>query len=139
MKQAKGFTLIELMITIAIIGILAGIAVPQYSAYTKRAKYSQVVIATMDRKTAVSICFHESNGFASCNGTRNPEDNVTIPADIATPGYGVIDTITTTQGVITATGTSEVDGKTFVLTPQDVDSEISWSYNGTCLEVQYCR
>ena len=54
-KQAqKGFTLIELMIVIAIIGILAAVAVPQYSQYTKRAKFADVIAQTSPFKTAVT-------------------------------------------------------------------------------------
>ena len=52
----KGFTLIELMIVVAIIGILAAIALPAYNNYTDKAKYSEVVMATAPIKTALSVC-----------------------------------------------------------------------------------
>ena len=55
-KQAQnGFTLIELMIVIAIIGILSAVAVPQYSLYTKRAKFAEVVLATSAFKAAAEV------------------------------------------------------------------------------------
>ena len=70
-KVQKGFTLIELMIVIAIIGILAAVAVPQYSQYTKRAKFSEVKLAVSPIKSAVELCFQRNAGNALC-GTTNP-------------------------------------------------------------------
>lgn len=52
----KGFTLIELMIVIAIIGILAAVALPAYNNYTDKARYSEMVMAVAPMKTALSVC-----------------------------------------------------------------------------------
>ena len=70
-KVQKGFTLIELMIVIAIIGILAAVAVPQYSQYTKRAKFSEVKLAVSPIKSAVELCFQRNAGDEDC-GITNP-------------------------------------------------------------------
>lgn len=61
MQNQKGFTLIELMIVVAIIGILAAVAIPQYQNYTTRAKVSEVVLAASSCKTAVSEAYQAAN------------------------------------------------------------------------------
>ncbi len=138
-KNQKGFTLIELMIVIAIIGILAAVAVPQYGQYTKRAKYSEVVTHAAAAKTGVTICYQEESILTNCNGGANG-----IPADIAT-ARGVIATATTAAGVITATGTAEVDGKVYTLTPAEAgtaannDLRLDWTVGGDCVAANLCR
>ena len=142
-KTQKGFTLIELMIVIAIIGILAAVAVPQYGQYTKRAKFSEVVTQTAATKTAVTLCFQEEGGLATCNGAGAAGDYAGIPGDLASPNNGaLLDSITTTAGVINATGhLTELNGRTYVLTPVAVNnnSTLNWGVTGTCLADNLCK
>ena len=63
----KGFTLIELMIVIAIIGILAAVAVPQYGQYTKRAKFADIVAQASNYKIPVTECIQDLNDTAGCS------------------------------------------------------------------------
>lgn len=140
MNASKGFTLIELMIVIAIIGILAAVAVPQYSQYVVRAKFADVVTMTAARKTAVSLCHQENNAFDTCNGTGLATDYLGIPANLAAPGSSYANSITTTAGVISATTTAEIGSVTYQLTPAyTLATGISWTVSGTCLQTNLCQ
>ena len=104
LKQTqKGFTLIELMIVIAIIGILAAVAVPQYGQYTMRAKFSEVISQTSAAKTAVTLCFQEEGALGNCNGAQAAGDYRGIPAAFNVP-QGNVQSLSTAAGEITVVG-----------------------------------
>ncbi|HIN83214.1 MAG TPA: prepilin-type N-terminal cleavage/methylation domain-containing protein, partial [Chromatiales bacterium] len=65
-KLQQGFTLIELMIVVAIIGILAAIAIPTYSDYTKKAKFAEVISVGNSFKTTVSLCMDDLGTNVGC-------------------------------------------------------------------------
>lgn len=133
-KQAqKGFTLIELMIVIAIIGILAAVAVPQYGAYTKRAKFAEVINATNVVKTAISVCLQDENAITSCDAP----GKLTGVADTAgSHPANNVQTLAIAAGtaVITATGTQQVDNATYIVTPTYAPSTstLTWAVTGNC-------
>ena len=130
-KAQSGFTLIELMIVVAIIGILAAVALPAYQDYTKRAKFSEVVIGTAGIKTAVEICAQDLNAVTGCTDTANGPGWSIVP--VGNSGY--IASITTTSGVITATAvaTQGLGGETYILSPAFANGKVTWTKSGTCL------
>lgn len=142
----KGFTLIELMIVVAIIGILAAIAIPQYTTYTNKAKFTEVIQATAPFKLGVELCYLNAQELTNCSAGSND-----VPAAITVAGK-TVSAIGVTAGVITATavGTSAAPvngfkGETYILTPtvpsaagQAVQLVWTKTTTATCVAASYC-
>lgn len=147
-KSNFGFTLIELMIVIAIIGILAAIAIPNYQNYTNKAKFSEVVQATAPYKLAVEICVHalgiapSTTAIAGC-GNGNGGVPAAFAAPSATEGYTSGVTVSNTTGAVTATSQQITVGATsaftFILTPTtDSTGRVIWAKSGNCVAAGLC-
>ena len=136
-KVQNGFTLIELMIVVAIIGILAAVALPAYQNYSNRAAFSELVLAVTPRKTAVELAIQTRNPAAigSLNG-----GTMGIPADVTAAagihGAAVVaGAITMTWEVDTSTALNTV---TYSLTAGGITPPVQWTEAGTCLTSGFC-
>ena len=132
-KVQQGFTLIELMIVVAIIGILAAIAIPAYQDYTIRAQVSEGLNLASGAKAAVSESFMDRGVMPANNLVAGMETNTNI-----TGKY--VFSVTVLNGIVTAqyaSGTPQsanasIDGATLILTPDGVTTpgSVNWVCSG---------
>ena len=128
MKKQQGFTLIELMIVVAIIGILAAIAIPAYQDYTIRAQVSEGLNLTGACKAAVTEYYQDQGVF--------PADNVTAGLEAAANIRGKYTTQVAVGagGVCAATYGNEananINGAVLSMTPLDNQGSVSWDCTG---------
>jgi type IV pilus assembly protein PilA len=116
----KGFTLIELMIVVAIIGILAAIALPAYQDYTNRAKVSEVVLAASKCKSSVAEYYQTVTPAAL------PADTATAGCDTQVTQY--VTSLAVANGIITVASNIAAAPGNFVLTPAPTaNGELNWT------------
>lgn len=138
-----GFTLIELMIVVAIVGILAAVALPAYAHYMDKAKFSEVIMATHSAKSSVDICVQDKGTPVGCSGTPGNIDG--ILNDVSGSPDHYVDSVSTADGRIIvvpkATG-GITPADTYILRPAlDVNSKVQWSVDPAsgCIAARLCK
>ena len=128
-KLHQGFTLIELMIVVAIIGILAAVAIPAYQDYTLRAKVVEGLSLAAAAKTAVSEYFSAASILPSTNTEAG------LPTQASINGNNVHSISVGNAGLITITysgaASSPINGSTLQLLPRTSAGRVAWSCTAT--------
>ena len=130
----KGFTLIELMIVIAIIGILAVVALPAYQDYTARAQVSEALTLAEGQKSAVTEYRSDRGAW--------PTNNAMAGVASSISGKYVASVVVGANGAITATMKSagvnhDIKGKTLILVPTDNNGSFTWTCNTGDIEQKF--
>jgi type IV pilus assembly protein PilA len=120
-KQQSGFTLIELMIVVAIIGILAAIAIPSYMDYTKKARVSEIILATAPYKLGIGEALANNVTSTSLTGF------VSIGAPTFVPTNSVKGMKISNGWVVATANTTSIGTLTITLKPTKTTSGVTWA------------
>lgn len=128
-SQQKGFTLIELMIVVAIIAILAAIAIPQYQQYAARSRWADNISSQGAVKLGIAECLqNNSNSLTACDTiAKLNASGFYEPATLPAPKFGTV-TLTAGTAALVITGNASVNGCIVTITPTINDGVMFWSH-----------
>ncbi len=140
MKKQTGFTLIELMIVVAIVAVLAAVALPAYQKYTAKAKFTEVISAANPVKQQVELCFFDKQKFDDCDNSASGA-GWTITAKDKYGNGKYVKEVTVLNGKITVAPEAKdgfVATDTFELTPSSANGSVVWTAAGGCKATGFC-
>ncbi len=137
MNIQKGFTLIELMVAITIMGILNAIALPAYQTYAKKTRFTEVVLAAAAIRSNIDICFQNKDNYnlGNCDSLNKIGINA---ATVTAPNNIHSITVDANTALITIIGESIVDNATYTLSPTVSNNSLNWTVGGTCIAKGLC-
>ena len=134
-KNQKGFTLIELMIVVAIIGILAAVALPSYQNYTARAKVSEGLSLANELKTQLAEYYNLNNGWPATHAALPGSYSLAVQTT-------VVEKVESSSNIITITyeaiGSAVADTDTITLTASANEGSIKWACASSAVADEFC-
>lgn len=134
--RQQGFTLIELMIVVAIIGILASVALPAYTLYQNKSRFSEAILAVGASRSSMAVAA-AAGRVTSINDFDSAMNGLPPEQIVGTTTHG----INITDGVITITWRSDgssLAGVNYTLTANGFLPPLQWTPGGTCVAAGYC-
>lgn len=135
-KRQRGFTLLELMMVTAIIGVLASVSIPAYQKYGDRARFSEAILAVTPYKTAIELSVFRGLS-TSLNDLQSGTNGI--------PNWQWFGVDTHFTGVFSGTiyvlwrfDSSPLSGTSYSLTAMNITPPIQWLEGGSCIQTGYC-
>ncbi|WP_404342750.1 prepilin-type N-terminal cleavage/methylation domain-containing protein [Pseudoalteromonas mariniglutinosa] len=141
MKKPLGFSLLELMVILAIMGILVSLALPAYNNHFKRSKFTEVIIMTQALQRVIEICFYNHSSLDNCSSFEKVARKET---DFTDSSYVAdIEIANNTNFTITATATEEASigtSDTYIMQATINGNQLVWrlSPSSTCISAGTC-
>ena len=134
-RGEQGFSLLEMLLVVALIGILAAYAVPTYQGYMQQTRFMEVVQQTQSVRISQAACLMTvGQELSACDSFAE----LALQAPLASDNTASV-SLTTSTAIITGTGTSAAGGYTYLLTPSyNAAGQLDYSVSGTCVAAGAC-
>ncbi len=137
LTRQSGYTLLEILVTMGLIGVLAVVAYPSYEDYLRKSRYSEMVTAAIPYKNAVGVCFNRTGSLANCSASQNG-----IPPNISNSQASLLRFLfTLPNGRIFAFPSAQSGftllGDYYVLTPTVTNGVLTWQFSGPAVTKGY--